>query len=141
VALVPPRRRPVAGDDAAMNVFAPRNPFEFARVTKPGGTLLVVTPATGHLRELATLHSMRIHPGKGERLRRQLESQFHLEAVPRIAWTLQLTARQADAVVRMGPAAHHLAPADEQRLRTMPGTHPATAVAGLHVFRRLERRQ
>ena len=146
-----PRIAAVAGDvwhavplrdasvDLVTNVFAPRNPFEFTRVTKPGGNLIVVTPATGHLRELAMLHSMRIHPGKAEQLHGQLESEFHLEGVQRIAWTLHLTARQADAVVRMGPAAYHLTPADEQRLRTLPETLSATAIVDLHVFRRLER--
>ena len=146
-----PRIAAVAGDvwhgvplrdasvDLVTNVFAPRNPFEFTRVTKPGGNVIIVTPATGHLRELAMLHSMRIHPGKAERLHRQLNCEFHLEGVQRIAWTLHLTARRADAVVRMGPAAYHLTPADEQRLRTMPGRISATAVVDLHVFRRLER--
>jgi 23S rRNA (guanine745-N1)-methyltransferase len=98
--------------------------------------LIVVTPATDHLRELAMLHPLRIHPGKRERLHRQLAPTFHLENARRIAWTLHLTARQAGAVVRMGPAAHHLTPADEQRLRSLPDELPATAAVDLHVFRR-----
>ena len=80
-----PRIAAVAGDvwheiplrDATvrllMNVFAPRNPSEFARVIGPGGTLVVVAPATGHLRELAMLHPVRVHPRKRQLLRRQLE--------------------------------------------------------------------
>ena len=122
--------------DLVMNVFAPRNPSEFARVTKPGGALIVVTPAPGHLAELAALHPMRIHPDKRQHLHRGFEPDFRLEGEERITWTLELTARQAEAVVRMGPAAHHLTPADEQRLRTMAGTPSATAVVDLHVFRR-----
>jgi len=39
----------------------------------------------------------------------------------------------------MGPAAYHLTPADEQRLRTLPEKLSATAIVDLHVFRRLER--
>jgi SAM-dependent methyltransferase len=136
-----PRIAAVAGDvwhelplrDAAVslvtNVFAPRNPSEFARVIEPGGHLLVVTPAADHLRELAI--PLRVHPDKHRQLHRQLNAQFNLVAVQRIAWTLQLSARQAEAFVRMGPAAYHL---DEQPLPTRPGT--VTAAVDLHVFRR-----
>jgi 23S rRNA (guanine745-N1)-methyltransferase len=142
-----PRIAAVAGDvwhglplrDATVslvtNVFAPRNASEFTRVLEPGGSLIVVTPAPGHLRELAMLHPMRVHPRKRRQLHRQLKPAFGLEGVQRIAWTLQLTARQAGAVVRMGPAAYHLTPADEQRLATMSGTLWVTAVVDLHVFR------
>ncbi len=118
------------------NVFAPRNPSEFTRVIEPGGHLIVATPATGHLRELATLHPIRVHPRKRQLLHRQLKPGFDLAGVQRIDWTLHLSARQACAVVRMGPAAHHLTPADEQRLRRLPDELPATAAVDLHVFRR-----
>lgn len=39
--------------DVVLNVFAPRNPAEFARVLRPGGRALVVVPGEGHL---AALH-------------------------------------------------------------------------------------
>jgi trans-aconitate methyltransferase len=146
-----PRIAAVAGDvwhevplldatvELATNVFAPRNPHEFTRVVAPGGALLVVTPATGHLRELARLHPLRVHPGKRRHLQRQLQPAFTPAAVQRIAWTLELTAHQAGAVVRMGPAAYHLTLADEQRLRALPGRVSVTAAVDLHVFRRRAR--
>ncbi len=146
-----PRIAAVAGDvwhevplrDASvsllMNVFAPRNPSEFARIMGPGGTLIVVTPATGHLRELAMLHPMRLHPRKRRQLQRQLRGDFDPAGVRRIAWTLHLTARQAGAVVRMGPAAHHLTPADEQRLCALPESLSVGAAVDLHLFRRVLR--
>ena len=126
----------VAALEKNLGTLADNWESEFARVTKPGGALIVVTPAPGHLGELATLHPMRIHPDKREHLHRGFEPDFHREAEERITWTLELSARQAEAVVRMGPAAHHLTPADEQRLRSMAGTMSATAVVDLHVFRR-----
>ena len=147
----PPRIAAVAGDvwreiplldataDLLTNVFAPRNPAQFARVIEPGGHLIVATPATGHLRELAMLHPMRVHPRKRQLLHRQLKPGFGLAGVQRIGWTVDLTARQAGAVVRMGPAAYHLTPADEQRIRSLPDQLPATAAVDLHVFRRSER--
>jgi 23S rRNA (guanine745-N1)-methyltransferase len=146
-----PRIAAVAGDvwhevplrDASVglvtDVFAPRNRSEFARVTRPGATLIVGTPATGHLRELAALHSMRVHPGKRERLHRELNRAFHLEDVRRIAWTLHLTRHHAGAIVRMGPAAYHLTPGVEQRLRALPESLAVSAAVDLHVFRRAER--
>ena len=46
---------PVADDavDVVTVVFAPRNAAEFARVLRPGGRLVVVTPRPGHLDEMA----------------------------------------------------------------------------------------
>ncbi len=143
-----PRIAAVAGDvwhevplgdasvDLVTNVFAPRNAAEFTRVMEPGGSLIVVTPAPGHLRELAVLHPVRVHPRKRRQLRRLLTPELDLAGVRRIAWTLRLTARQAVAVVRMGPAARHLTPADEQRMRTLPAELAVTAAVDIHVFRR-----
>lgn len=150
-ALAHPRIAAVAGDvwhevplrDATVglvtNVFAPRNASEFTRVLEPGGTLIVATPGPGHLRELAMLHPVRVHPRKRQQLHRQLKPELDLAGVRRIAWTLRLTARQAGAVVRMGPAARHLTPADEQRLCSLPRELSVTAAIDIHVFRRSAR--
>jgi 23S rRNA (guanine745-N1)-methyltransferase len=119
-----------------LNVFAPRSPDEFARVLRPGGTLVVATPATDHLRELAALHSVGVDPRKHERLYGRLGQAFDLADVRHVAWELRLTRLEAADVVRMGPAAHHLSPAGEQRLRTLPATLVVTAAVDLHVFRR-----
>jgi 23S rRNA (guanine745-N1)-methyltransferase len=120
-----------------LNIFAPRNPQEFARVLRPGGTLVVATPGTDHLRELAALHPVRIDPRKHERLYGQLASAFDLADVRHVGWELRLTRLEAADVIRMGPAAHHLSPADDERLRTLPKTFAVTAAVDLHVFRRV----
>ena len=44
-----------ASADVALNVFAPRNPAEFARIVRPGGLLLVVVPTAAHFIELRRL--------------------------------------------------------------------------------------
>jgi 23S rRNA (guanine745-N1)-methyltransferase len=143
-----PRIAAVAGDvwhnvplrdasvDFAMNVFAPRNPSEFARVLRPGGTLAVVTPAPDHLHELATLHRVGMAPRKGERLRGDLNASFDLVCVRQVAWKLRLTRSEAGAVVHMGPAARHLTSAVERRLRSLPEMLTVTADVDLHIFRR-----
>ena len=119
-----------------LNVFAPRNPDEFARVLHAAGALVVATPASHHLQELAALHRVRIDPRKRERLHGELERAFDLADVRHVAWDLRLTRLEAAAVVHMGPGAHHLSPTAEQRLRAMPETLSVTAAVDVHVFRR-----
>jgi 23S rRNA (guanine745-N1)-methyltransferase len=143
-----PRIAAVAGDvwhdvplrdasvDLALNVFAPRNPSELARVLRPGATLAVATPAPDHLHELAALHRVGIAPRKRERLHGDLQPFLDLVSVRHIAWELRLTRAEAGAVVRMGPAAHHLTPAVERRLRALPDLLTVTAAVDLHIFRR-----
>lgn len=57
--------------DVVLNVFAPRNPDEFARVLRPGGRALVVVPAEGHL---AALHdALQLPHIDGDKERRAVE--------------------------------------------------------------------
>jgi 23S rRNA (guanine745-N1)-methyltransferase len=145
-----PRIAAVAGDvwhdlplcdatvDLALNSFAPRNAAELARVLRPGGALAVVTPAPGHLRELVALHCVGVDPRKHERLHEQLEGPFDLARVRHVAWELRLTRSDAEALVRMGPAARHLTPAVERRLCALPETLEVTAAVDVHVFRRAD---
>lgn len=58
-----------AAADVILDVFAPRSGQEFARVLRPGGVLVVVTPAPGHLAELVTaLGMVGVDPAKPQRL-------------------------------------------------------------------------
>src|SRR4051812_23114708 len=64
------RTLPLADGSASLvlNVFAPRNGPEFHRVLRPGGTLLVVTPAADHLTELVAAYGLiHVDPDKAER--------------------------------------------------------------------------
>ena len=65
------QRLPLADAAAGLilDVFAPRNPPEFRRVLRPGGALLVVTPAADHLRELIDSYGLiRVDPDKADRV-------------------------------------------------------------------------
>jgi 23S rRNA (guanine745-N1)-methyltransferase len=119
-----------------LNVFAPRNPGEFARVLHPAGTLVVATPARDHLRELAALHQVRIDPRKRQRLYGELTRAFDVTDVRHVVWELRLTRLEAAAVVHMGPAARHLSPTVERQLRALPETLAVTAAVDVHIFRR-----
>jgi len=120
--------------DLALNVFAPRNGSELARVLAPGGTLIVVTPSPDHLRELAGLHAVRVDPAKSERVHRRLAPALQPGGVRRLTWTLELTRRDAEAVLRMGPAGQHLRPNVERRLAELPEPVRVTSAVELRAF-------
>lgn len=97
--------------DVALNVFAPRNPGEFARILRPRGHLIVVVPTARHLRELRAAGALlEIPEGKAERVVDQFDG-MGLLLVDRTP--VEYT-READATVQaqlagMGPSAHHAA--------------------------------
>jgi SAM-dependent methyltransferase len=123
--------------DLALCVFAPRNVNELVRVLRPDGALVVVTPAPEHLLELASLHTITVDPHKVERLNRQIGPGPPLRAgqIRRISWTMTLTALEAEAVLRMGPAAKHLRPHVERRLGSLPQPVFVTGAVELRTFR------
>jgi 23S rRNA (guanine745-N1)-methyltransferase len=108
------RGLPVADGVAGtvLNVFAPRSGADFRRILRPDGTLVVVTPAPEHLRELvAAADLVRVDPAKAERLSAALSPWFDLAGTHRYAWPLRLAADEARAIVAMGPSAWHDGPA------------------------------
>jgi 23S rRNA (guanine745-N1)-methyltransferase len=107
------RGLPVAGDvvDVLLNVFAPRNGPEFARVLAPGGALLVATPAATHLAELVdALDLLRVDPAKEERVAAALTPWFAEKASALHERRLDLSRAEAATLVGMGPSAWHTEP-------------------------------
>ncbi|GAA4589941.1 methyltransferase domain-containing protein [Planotetraspora phitsanulokensis] len=97
-----------ASADVLLNVFAPRNAAEFARILKPGGTLVVVTPAAGHLRPLVDrLGLLSVDADKERRLGETLAGRFDPVAQDDLEIPLALGHEAVEAVVRMGPSAWH----------------------------------
>jgi 23S rRNA (guanine745-N1)-methyltransferase len=97
-----------AAVDRVLVVFAPRNGPETARVLRPGGRLVVVTPAADHLAELVEpLGLLRVDPDKEARLAATLEP--HLEPVSTAVHREELLLDHAAvrALVGMGPHARH----------------------------------
>lgn len=89
-------------------VFSPRNGAETARVLKPGGRLVVVTPGPGHLKELIEpMGLLRVDELKDRRLAEALEP--HLDAIDRTEheWHMPLSGPEVAAVAAMGPSGHH----------------------------------
>jgi 23S rRNA (guanine745-N1)-methyltransferase len=102
-----PLRDAAAG--IVLNVFAPRNAAEYARVLRPDGHLLVVVPGPGHLGELVeSLDLIGVDAAKPERLAATLEPFFEPVGDHPVAYHLELTRDQVRSVVAMGPNAAHL---------------------------------
>lgn len=100
-----------ASADVSINVFAPRNPDEFARITRPGGSLVVVVPTDRHLGELRAHGGMlEIPSGKAEGVSdRFARAGFGLDKHRRIEYVVSLDQAQTRSLVGMGPSAHHVA--------------------------------
>lgn len=104
------RPLPVRADtaDVVLNVFAPRNAAEFARILRPGGMLVVATPGPGHLRPLVDrLGLLTVDEDKERRLEETLGGRFALAVRDEVEITLSLGHEAVRAVVGMGPSAWH----------------------------------
>jgi 23S rRNA (guanine745-N1)-methyltransferase len=133
------RPLPVRTDAAAvvLDVFAPRNAPEFARVLHPGGALVVVTPAADHLRELVdALGLVTVDERKDERLAASLGAGFVLaESVP-VRFAMSLTRADVAAVVGMGPSSRHVTDAEmSERIAALPEPVAVTAAVTVAVYR------
>ncbi|WP_236794056.1 putative RNA methyltransferase [Amycolatopsis sp. GM8] len=101
---------PVASGSVSvlLNVFAPRNGAEFHRVLRPGGSLFVVSPRPGHLRELAAVADLlEVDERKEERLDNVLGGRFEPVSKEEYTERLTLSAMDVRRAVMMGPNAHH----------------------------------
>lgn len=124
---------PLAGADLIVNVFAPRNGPEFARVLRPGGTLLVVTPAADHLGELVSAYGLlSVDPAKRERLTGTLGGHFTEGPTTTVRHRLTLTGDEMRTLIAMTPSARHVAVDD-------PPAGTVTAAVDITAFRRSDR--
>ncbi|MFI1991233.1 putative RNA methyltransferase [Actinoplanes sp. NPDC020271] len=109
------RPLPVTDSSAAviLNVFAPRNGPEFARVLRPDGRLLVVTPAADHLAELVTAHGLiQVDPDKAARVGGTLDEHFRPLGATTLRHEMRLTATEVRTLIGMTPSARHVAVGD-----------------------------
>jgi 23S rRNA (guanine745-N1)-methyltransferase len=97
---------------ALLDVFAPRDAAEFARVLAPGGLLVVVSPGPAHLAELAArVDLLGIQPEKQRAVADGLAPWFRPLEARRLRYAMELGGAEAAELARMGPSAHHLTPA------------------------------
>ncbi|TFV65378.1 UNVERIFIED_ORG: methyltransferase domain-containing protein [Bacillus sp. AZ43] len=136
-------RLPVADEavDRVLVVFAPRNGPEIARVLRPEGRLVVVTPAADHLAEIVgPLGLLRVDPDKAARLASSLEPD--LERVEGRGHREQLALPRAAVatLVGMGPHARHTTPAAiGEELARLPEPVTVTVSVEVATYRRRPR--
>ncbi|WP_448628782.1 putative RNA methyltransferase [Geodermatophilus sp. URMC 64] len=108
--------------DRVLVVFAPRNGPETARVLRPDGRLVVVTPGADHLAELVTpLGLLRVDPDKGARTAASLEPHLRPVAAAGHREVLALGRAAVRTLVGMGPHARHVDPAElTARIAALP---------------------
>jgi len=130
---------PVRSGAAALllDVFAPRNAAEFARVLAPGGALVVVTPTDRHLGELVgPLGLLTVDPKKADRLAESLEGRFDLVGSAVTEYPMTLDHADVSAIVAMGPSAHHAdAGVLASRIAGLPEPVRVTASVTISVYR------
>jgi 23S rRNA (guanine745-N1)-methyltransferase len=134
------QRLPVAAGALAglLNLFAPRNPAEFARVLAPGGLLLVVIPGPDHLAELrAALPLLGIEADKEAKVQAVFADSFAPQAAQALTYRLALDPAALAELVAMTPSAPHLSDADRQAVDAL-GAVETTASFRLLPFMRLD---
>ncbi|WP_161977317.1 putative RNA methyltransferase [Dictyobacter kobayashii] len=107
-----------------LNIFAPRNVAEYARVLKPGAPLLIVIPGPRHLEELRqSLQLLNIEENKQQHVVEQFAGSFDLLATRSLTYELDLRQEEIAQVVMMTPNYWHQS--EESRLR-MTALHALT---------------
>jgi 23S rRNA (guanine745-N1)-methyltransferase len=125
------RGLPVADRAASvlLNVFAPRNGLEFARVLAPDGVLIVVTPTGDHMGELVNaLGLLTVDPAKEERVAATLSPWFVERGTEIREKPLLLSRAEVVGLIGMGPSAWHLDPG-ELSARIAPLPEPVAVTA------------
>ncbi len=127
------RRLPVRDHclDAVLCVFAPRNLGEFARVLRPDGHFVVVTPKPEHLAGLRDAHGLlEVPAGKADQLQLAAAEFFELLGTTGLLRTRGVDARLAADLIAMGPNAFHRVPDGVE-------AGPVTIAVTIQVFRPL----
>jgi 23S rRNA (guanine745-N1)-methyltransferase len=122
-----------------LDVFAPRNAAEFARIVAPGGTVVVAAPEPGHLAELRDRFGMLDVPGaKSARIAADLEPNFLLRTTRTIRTIVPVAPSLAVDLATMGPSGHHLDPARVEAVAAGAGRAaiPVTIAATVTRFER-----
>ncbi|MER7208174.1 putative RNA methyltransferase [Streptosporangium sp. NPDC000239] len=124
--------------EVLLNVFAPRNGPEFARVLAPDGTLVVVTPTSRHLEPLVErLGLLSVDQDKERRVADSLGDRFVEAGRSLHEFGMALGRDAVEAVVGMGPSAWHTdSHAMRARIADLPESSEVTASFYMSIFHR-----
>jgi len=103
--------------DVLLDVFAPRNPAEFARVVRPGGRLIVVVPTEQHLAELRAVQPLlAIQPEKRQLVEAAMAQDFTMSSAELLKVPMHLSAAQMGDLIGMTPNAWFVSEEDRVKL-------------------------
>ncbi|WP_353735614.1 methyltransferase domain-containing protein [Gordonia sp. (in: high G+C Gram-positive bacteria)] len=124
---------------AVLSVFSPRNVADFARILRPGGVVVTVTPEPGHLAELAgPMDMLRIAEDKDARLDADMAAQFEPPSARSLTYRVDASAALVADLVAMGPTAFHRGEAEiaasAQAMAGDRSTVPVTVAVRVAVF-------
>lgn len=124
------------GFAVALSVFGPRTAAEIARVLRPGGLVVTVTPTPAHLGEIVgPLGMLGVGEDKPARLREAFGG-FHHAGTHRVEYTLDLDHGTLADLVGMGPTGHHHdPPAIARKVATLPDSVAVTVSVDVTTFR------
>jgi 23S rRNA (guanine745-N1)-methyltransferase len=107
-----------------LNIFAPRNPVELARIAAPGGMLLVVIPTPDHLGSLrADLGLLGIEVDKEQRVVEQFAETFRAAGKRTLAYDMRLNRQDLVALVRMTPNYWHTSEQTWDEVKAVESAH------------------
>jgi 23S rRNA (guanine745-N1)-methyltransferase len=113
-----------------LDIFAPRNAAEFARVVAPGGLLLVAIPRPDHLAELrAGADLLAIEEQKQERVIERFARAFELARTTEVAYEIEPGDEDLADLVLMTPNARHLTPSALDAIRARGPARVTVSVA------------
>lgn len=119
-----------------LDIFAPRNPAEFARVLAPGGRALVVIPAPEHLASIrAEFGLLEIQEEKERRVLERFAGSFDLVESEELRYPLLLEPAAVADLIAMGPSQWHREPG-----WVLPKAAPPRVTEAAFVVLALERR-
>ena len=101
-----------------LNVFAPRNIAEFARVLAPGGHAIIAIPGEAHLAELrGEIPMIGIEPDKQSQTINMFAHIFVLCGQESVGFTMELSGNDVCNLAMMTPNARHIIPEMLARLQ------------------------
>ena len=130
---LPIRQRSVGG---VLSVFAPRNPAEIVRILQPHGVFVGVTPQPHHLAELRErLAMLTVDEGKAARLAEAFAGELVPVGAESVEFEMVLGHPDVASLVRMGPTARHLSPAEQaEQIGALPTELTVTAAVTVGTF-------
>ncbi|MCB8942642.1 MAG: methyltransferase domain-containing protein [Ardenticatenaceae bacterium] len=103
-----------------LNLFAPRNPAEFARVLAHNGLLLIVIPQPQHLHQLRhKLGLLDIEAEKQQKVVAQLADNFRLQAIEPLEIEMDLDRTALTNLAQMTPSYWHWTTAVQDKLSAL----------------------